>query len=147
MTFWDRLQIAAKHAGLPANPAYVAKTLGLNPSAATKYKHGSYPHRHNLNKLAQHYRVSSEWLGSGQGSMKLAHTAAAAEGNMDAQTKELLELWATLSPQAQERTLANIRYESRVTSAENTGIRRAVKDDELQDTLAKLLALVKDRQQ
>lgn len=143
MTFWERLQIAAQQANMPANPAYIAKLLGLNPSAVTKYKHGSFPHRRNLNKLARHYGANSEWLGSGIGAMSAEEIG---EPVITEQEREVLRLWQLLPENAHARILANLQYEVRAAQVETTGQRRAL-TDEFAEKLAELLQLAEKSRQ
>lgn len=128
---------------MPANPAYVAKLLGLNPSAVTKYKHGSFPHRRNLNKLARHYGATSEWLGSGIGAMT---TDEIGEPMITDQEREVLRIWQSLPDNARARTLANLQYELRVAQSETTGERRIL-TDEFSEKLRELLDLAEKRRQ
>lgn len=105
-TFWDRLTEASYDVGLPCGLSDIGRELDLWPSAIKKWRDGlGLPGQKNLIQLAEHRGVNVEWLQTGRG-QKLAESA------MDAGTRELLQAWAKLDPDARDRLLAAARYES-----------------------------------
>lgn len=106
--FWDRLEESSRDVGLPCGLSDIGRELDLWPSAVQKWRDGlNYPGQKNLNQLAINRGVNTEWLKTGRGP-KLA------EGAMDANTREFLKLWTSLSPEARDRLLGAARYEQAV---------------------------------
>lgn len=66
-TFWDRLLEARRDRGLPLTQASVARELGLQPSAVTKYVNGKLPELARVIDIAQRHGVAVEWLLSERG--------------------------------------------------------------------------------
>lgn len=110
-TFWDRLEEASEDVGLPYGLSDIARELDLWPSAVQKWRDGvNYPGQKNLITLAMHRGVNTEWLKTGRG-------PKFAEGSMDAETRELLQIWTKLPVEAQERLLRAARYEKTVNTS------------------------------
>lgn len=98
-TFWDRLEESSSDVGLPCGLSDIGRELDLWPSAVQKWRDDvALPAKKNILTLAKNRGVNVEWLWTGRGP-KLA------ESGMDAATRELLSIWNTLLPDAQERQI------------------------------------------
>lgn len=111
-TFWDRLEEASNDVGLPCGLSDIGRELDLWPSAIQKWRDGvNYPGKRNLISLAQNRGVTTEWLLTGRG-QKLA------EGAMDAETRQLLQIWTRLPQESRDRLLKAAQYEKTVNTPE-----------------------------
>lgn len=123
MNFWERLQLGCVATGqAPPSKADVARILKIQRSAVTKYEQGGFPSKRRINRLAQEYKLRSEWLLSGQGEM-------VAEDSLDEATLELLRLWRALDESAQQRVIASIRYEQAAMSGTSTAGHKALTEE------------------
>lgn len=110
-TFWERLEEASRDVGLPCGLSDIGRELDIWPSAVQKWRDGlNYPGQSNLITLALSRGVNTEWLKTGRGPKQ-------AESAMDANTREFLRIWTSLSIEAQQRLLGAARYEKAVTDS------------------------------
>ena len=58
--FWDRLQLLCQVKG--TNPTAVARNVGLSNSIAVRWKRGSIPNKAALQKLADYFSVTPDYL-------------------------------------------------------------------------------------
>ena len=58
--FWSRLQLLCLQRG--ASPSAIAKRVGLSNAAAVQWKKGSVPNKNTLQKLADYFSVTPDYL-------------------------------------------------------------------------------------
>lgn len=60
MTFWERFYSLCMEKNIKPNPA--AKEIGISSGAITKWKNGEAPGRNSLNKIADYFGCSVDYL-------------------------------------------------------------------------------------
>lgn len=91
-TFKDRLQRAAKHAGVEFSPQPIARSLGIeNRQTVDRWLEDSVPRQEMIFRIAATWKVDPVWLGTGEGDM-LPKPA----GELNAQEQELLRTYRKL---------------------------------------------------
>lgn len=127
MTFWERLVAGCVATGQePPTAAELARFLGIQRSAVTKYVQGHFPKKRNINRVALRYGLNSAWLLSGQGEM-------VSEESMDEKTLAFLRVWRSLDDDGRDRLLANALYEQQVRTSTSTAGHRALTEDIIRD--------------
>lgn len=112
-TFWERLEEASQDVGLPYQLSDIGRELDIWPSAVQKWRDGvNYPGKANLITLARNRGINVEWLLTGRGPKQ-------AESAMDANTRELLQIWNSLPEEARLRLLNAAHYEKIASDAPN----------------------------
>lgn len=60
MSFWERFYNLCKEKNIKPNPA--AKEIGISSGALTKWKNGEVPGTNSLNKIADYFECSVDYL-------------------------------------------------------------------------------------
>ncbi len=101
--FWTTFLRLCNEHGTRPNP--VAQELGISSGSITKWKNGSLPRDATLQKIADYFEVSVDYL-LGKEDPPKEKPATESDGQLD----EARELFSRLSPEAQAQVLNYMKF-------------------------------------
>lgn len=96
--FIERLKRAARSAGVGESQANIADALGIARQTVNRWFMGGEPNADQLLSIARRWRVSADWLKSGQGEMQPAPNG----GELSNDERDLIRHYRSASPQIRQ---------------------------------------------
>ena len=95
MSFKDRLEKAATHAGVPVKQAAIARFLGLPKQTIHQWFNGTTPEPRFSNDAAVKFKVNPIWFATGEGDM----IPKPAETGLSTDEREIIRAYRNAQPQ------------------------------------------------
>ena len=95
MSFRDRLEKAAAHAGVPVKQSAIARFLGLPKQTIHQWFNGTTPEPRFSNDAAVKFKVNPIWFATGEGEM----IPKPAETGLTTEERDLIKFYRNAQPQ------------------------------------------------